>query len=225
MQTKNIPASRALDWFKQGWSLFSQDMKTWVLMALIMGVGGLVLSILPIIGQIIMLVLMPALIGGLLFAAKQASMGNPIKVEYLWVVLTDTQKRNQFIALGGILFALTVTVAIISVVFVGDSLLRGATSGLGGFGVGGMIFMLVVGFASFVLFNYTPALMLFRQMSLFDALKTCASTASTQVVPLLVLFLIYAALGLVAAIPFGLGLLVLIPVTAGAVYASFEEIF
>lgn len=225
MPIKNIPASRAVDWFKQGWAIFSKDMVTWVLMALIIGVGGFVLNLLPILGQIIMLVLLPSLIGGLLYAAKQASTGNPIKIDYLWIVLTDVNKRNQFLALGGILFALAVTVAIISVVFVGDSLLRGAAGGLLGFGVGGMLFMLIVGFASFVLFNYTPALMLFREMSLFDALKTCASTASTQVVPLLVLFLIYAVLSLVAMIPFGLGLLVLMPVTAIAVYASYEELF
>ena len=225
MQIKSIPASRAVEWYKQGWAIFSKDMVTWVLMALVMGVGGFLLNILPILGQIIMLVLMPALLGGLLYAAQQASQGKPIKVEYLWSVLMDPQKRNQFLGLGGILFALVSMVGIISVVFVGDSLLRGATSGLGGVGIGGLLFMLVVGFASFVLFNYTPALMLFRGLSLFDALKVCASTAVTQVVPLLVLFLLYSVLSLVAVIPFGLGLLVLFPVTAGAIYASYQELF
>ena len=69
MQIKSIPASRAVEWYKQGWAIFSKDMITWVLMALVMGVGGFLLNILPILGQIIMLVLMPALLGGLLYAA------------------------------------------------------------------------------------------------------------------------------------------------------------
>ncbi len=225
MQTNNIPANRAVDWYKQAWGLFSKDMTTWVLMTLLLGVGAIVLNILPIIGQIILLVLMPSLIGGLLFAAKEASEGKPVKLEYLWSVLKSSSKRNEFLALGGIMFAVFVTIGIISAAFVGDSLLRGASSGLMGFGIGGMLFMLVVGFASFVLFNYTPALMLFRDMPLFDALKACAATASTQVVPLLVFFLIYAVISFIASIPFGLGLLVVIPLTSIAVYLSHKELF
>ena len=220
MQIKRIPASRAVDWYKQGWALFSKDMKTWVLMALVMGMGGFVLNFLPILGQIVILVLLPALIAGLLYSAQQANAGKPLKLEYLWKVLLDARKRNEFLALGGILFALAALVGIISVVFVGDSLLRGATAG-----VGGMLFLLIVGFASFVLFYFTTALMLFRELSLFDALKMCVSTAVTQVLPLLVLFLMYSVLSLVAVIPLGLGMLVLIPVTVGAVFVSYQEIF
>ncbi|WMP16412.1 BPSS1780 family membrane protein [Thiothrix lacustris] len=225
MQIKSIPASRPVDWYKQGWTLFAKDMKTWVLMALVMGIGGFVLNFLPILGQIAILVLLPALIGGLLYSAQQASEGKPLKLEYLWKVLLDKDKRNQFLGLGGILFGLAAMVGIISVVFVGDSLLRGATAGVGGIGIGGVLFLLIVGFASFVLFYYTTALMLFRELSLFDALTLCASTAVTQVVPLFVLFLMYSVLSLVAVIPLGLGLLVLIPVTAGAVFVSYKEIF
>ncbi|MBU0655711.1 MAG: hypothetical protein KJ914_11365 [Gammaproteobacteria bacterium] len=225
MQTNNIPMSRAVDWYKQGWAIFSKDMTNWVLMALLLGVGAIVLNVLPIIGQIILLVLMPSLIGGLQFAAQEASEGRPVKLEYLWSVLKSSSQRNQFLALGGIMFAAAVTIAIISAAFVGDSLLRGASSGLMGFGFGGMLFMLIVGFASFVMFNYTVALMLFRNMPLFDALKSCAATASTQIAPLLVFFLLYAVAAAIASIPFGLGLLVVIPVTAIAVYVSHKELF
>lgn len=225
MSVKNIPANRAVDWYKAGWDMFSKDMGTWVLMALIMGVGAIVLSVLPIIGQIVMLLLMPSLVAGGLYAAQQSKAGNPVKIEHLWMVLMNPRKRNQFLLLGGLLFAAAMTIAVISAAFIGDNLLRGATVGIGGFGVGGLLFMLIVGFASFVVFNYTPALMLFRDMPLVDALKACASTASTQVVPLLVLFLIYAVLSFVGSIPLGLGLLVVIPMTIGAIYVSYEEIF
>lgn len=225
MQTKNISATQGVEWYKKGWGIFTKDIKTWVLMTLIMFVGIIILSFLPIIGQIIMLVIMPALIGGLLYAAQQASEGKPIKLEYLWSVLVSSSQRNQFLALGGIMFAAVVTIMIISVAFVGDSLLRGAHSGVMGFGFGGMLFMLIVGFASFVVFYYTPALMLFRKLSLFDALKTCVKTASTQVVPLLIFFLIYAVLSMIGSIPFGLGMLVVAPVTVIALYFSYLDVF
>ncbi len=225
MQVGNVSAARGVEWFKRGWTIFAKDMKNWVLMALVLGVGAFVLEILPIIGQIAMCVLMPALLGGMLYAAKQASSGAPVKLEYLWMLLTDAQKRNQFLALGGIVFAAVVTVGIISAAFVGDSLLRGASSGFFGIGFGGLLFLFIMGFVFFVLFSYTPALMIFRNLSLFDALQACAKTASTQVVPLLVFFLIYSILAVIASLPFGLGWLVLLPIMAGAVYTSYTELF
>lgn len=225
MQINTIPAGRALDWFKRGWAIFSKDMVTWVLMTLVMGVGAFILNFLPIIGQIVLCLIMPALLGGMLYAAQQADKGQPIKLEYLWMVLLDGQKRIPFIALGGILFGAVILVGVVSVAFVGDSLLRGANAGVLSFGLGGMLFMLIVGFSVFVLFNYTAALMMLRDMPLVDALKTCAGVASTQVVPLLVFFLLYAVLAFIASIPFGLGMLVLLPVTVAAVYTSYQELF
>jgi uncharacterized membrane protein len=44
------------------------------------------------------------------------------------------------------------------------------------------------------------------------------------VVPLLVFFLIYAVLGFIASIPFGLGMLVLLPVVVAAIYVSCKEL-
>lgn len=225
MQINTIPAGRALDWFKQGWAIFSKDMVTWVLMTLVMGVGAFILNFLPIIGQIVLCLIMPALLGGMLYAAQQADKGQPIKLEYLWMVLLDGQKRIPFIALGGILFGAVILVGVVSVAFIGDSLLRGANAGLLSFGLGGMLFMLIVGFSVFVLFNYTAALMMLRDMPLVDAFKACAGVASTQVVPLLVFFLLYAVLAFIASIPFGLGMLVLLPVTVAAVYTSYQELF
>lgn len=225
MQPKTIPADRALAWYRQAWTVFMRDPKSWIIMAALLLLGGFVLGILPVIGMIVMLVLMPALVAGLLLAAREAVEGREVKLEYLWRVLLDEKQRIPFLLLGAIMFGAVITIAVVSAAFIGDSLLRGATTGLPGFGIGGMLFMLVVGFASFIVFNYTPALMLFRGMSLVDALKTCVSVASTQVVPLLIFFLIYAVAASLGSIPFGLGLLVVVPVTAIAVYLSHKEIF
>jgi uncharacterized membrane protein len=43
--------------------------------------------------------------------------------------------------------------------------------------------------------------------------------------PLLVFGLVYLVLAVVAAIPFGLGFLILFPVTICALYASYREVF
>lgn len=225
MQPKAIPANRPVDWYVQAWGIFKRDPAAWVVMVAIMLMGSLLLSLLPVIGMILLLLLMPGLVAGLLFAAREAVDGRAVKVEYLWRVLADGQQRGGFLLLGAVMFGAVISLAVISAPFVGDSLLRSATTGLPGFGVGGLLFLLAVGFASFAVFNYTPAVMLFRQQPVFEALKQCVSTVATYVIPVLIFFLLYAVGSSIASIPFGLGLLVFIPLTVIALYLSYRDMF
>lgn len=227
MQAKGAAnaVTQTMDWFKQGWGMFTKDAVTWILMALIVGVGLLLLNIIPVIGQIVMLVLLPALIGGLLYAAQQSHAGEKVKIEHLLAMLKHSQKRTPFLILGGLLFGAFVLIAILSAAFVGDSLLRGANSGFFSLGLGGLLFLLVVGFASFVMLYYTVALLVMRDMNVFEALSTCFNTVKAHWLALLFFFLAYSILAMIASIPFGLGMLVLLPVVVGAVWTSAEAMF
>lgn len=217
--------NQTMDWFKQGWQMFLKDALTWVLMTLIVGVGLVVLNIIPVLGQIVMLVLLPALIGGLLYAAQQSHAGEKVKIAHLVAMLRHPQKRTPFLLLGGVLFGAFVLVAIISAAFVGDSLLRGANSGFFSLGLGGLLFLILVGFVSFVVLYYTSVLLVRDDLSVWDALARCMQAVKTNWAALLLLFLVYSVLAMIASIPFGLGMLVLLPVVIGAVWASADTVF
>lgn len=225
MQVKTIPAGRSIEWFKQGWAIFSQDMKTWTLMALLFGVVAIVLNLVPFIGALALLIIMPALTGGMLYTAQEAAHGHAIRVDYLWTVLRDAKKRPQFLLLGAIFLAAFFLFALLSAGMISDAAMKDPYVGMRGIGVGSGVFMLFFGFLSFVLLNYSVALMLFENMTALNALQKAAAQGVTYIVPLLVFFILYGIAGAIASIPFGLGLLVLIPVTMGAIYVSYQELF
>lgn len=223
MSTRTIPASRAIDWFKQGWNIFLSNWAIWVLLILVLGVFAFVMNIFLIVGQIALTVLTPALVGGLLYAAKQAKANAPVKFDYLWLPLQDAKKRKELLLMGVLFFTAVLMVGILSAIFVGQSVMVG--EGILSTGVGGLIFLLIVSFVLFVYVNYATALIVFQDMLMVDAVKKCTAVVWKQIAPLGVLFLIYAVLSMIAMIPLWLGMLVLLPVVSIAIYLSYEELF
>jgi uncharacterized membrane protein len=74
------------------------------------------------------------------------------------------------------------------------------------------------------LFYGVPLVMLGRQNA-WPAAQASIVACWINMLPFLVFGLIYIVLAVVAAIPFGLGFLILGPVTVCAIYASYREIF
>jgi uncharacterized membrane protein len=100
----------------------------------------------------------------------------------------------------------------------------GASIAVGGFLVGAMLWLaLSVPIAMAIWF--APALVLFNDMPPVDALKASFNACLRNIVAFLVFGLIVMVLCFFAALPVGLGFLVLGPVLAGAIYASYRDIF
>lgn len=105
------------------------------------------------------------------------------------------------------------------------------TGCLAGFGVllGGSIvaklFGLLLLFPLFMAVWFAPALIFFNNMSPVEALKASFNACLKNALPFLVYSLIVMVLMFFAALPVGLGLLVLIPVLSGSAYVSYRDIF
>ena len=72
---------------------------------------------------------------------------------------------------------------------------------------------------------FAPALVFFNNMPPLDALKASFNACLKNILAFLVYGLIVLVLMFFAALPAGLGFLVLIPVLSGSVYASYRDIF
>ena len=72
---------------------------------------------------------------------------------------------------------------------------------------------------------FAPALIVFNAMPPVDALKASFNACLKNIVVFLVYGLMIMVLCFFAALPLGLGFLVLGPVVAGSVYASYRDIF
>jgi len=72
---------------------------------------------------------------------------------------------------------------------------------------------------------FAPALVVFRNVPPLDALRLSATAVLKNTLPFLVYGAIYLVASIVASIPFGLGWIVLLPVSLITAYVSYREVF
>lgn len=72
---------------------------------------------------------------------------------------------------------------------------------------------------------FATPLVLFNNMAPFNAMHASFFACLKNIVPFLLYGVISLVLAIIAAIPFGLGFLVLIPVIIGSVYAGYRDVF
>ncbi len=245
MAMMRVDAGRGWGWIVEGWQLFAQAPGIWIVILLIYLGISVVLSFIPIVGGLAYMLLSPVLAGGMLYGAAALARGEPLEIAHLFRGFQDQERMGPLVLLGLISLAGYVLMALVAVVFVGGGLMMSAVmdstgthmapEALGGLFAGaGLIVLLVVltiGFLiTMALFYGIPLVMLGGQNAWPAAQDSIAACWANMLpllplLPLLVFGLIYLVLGVVAIIPFGLGMLVLGPVTVGAVYASYRDVF
>ena len=239
MAMMRVDAGRGWGWIVEGWQLFAQAPGIWIVILLIYLGISVVLSFIPFVGGLAYMLLSPVLAGGMLYGAAAQARGEPLEIVHLFRGFQDQERMGPLILLGAISLVSYVLMLLVVVLFMGGGLLMGATfdstgavvppEAMGGLLVGaGLIALLVILtiglLITMVLFYGIPLVMLGGQNA-WPAAQDSVAACWTNMLPLLVFGLIYLVLGVVAVIPFGLGLLILGPVTVGAVYASYRDVF
>ncbi len=94
-----------------------------------------------------------------------------------------------------------------------------------GAGLIALLVIVVIGFLIAMLLFYGVPLVMLAGQNAWPAAQDSIAACWSNVLPLLVFGLIYLVLAVVAVIPFGLGFLILGPVTVCAIYASYRDVF
>ncbi|MDG4596444.1 MAG: BPSS1780 family membrane protein [Candidatus Contendobacter sp.] len=233
-----VDAGRGWGWIVEGWQLFAQAPGIWIVILLIYLGISVVLSLIPFVGGLAYMLLSPVLAGGMLYGAAAQARGEPLEIAHLFRGFQDQERMGPLVLLGLISLAGYVLMILVAVMFVGGGLMVGAMmdstgavvppEAMGGLFVGaGLIALLVILMIGLLmtmaLFYGVPLVMLGGQNA-WPAARDSVAACWANVLPLLVFGLIYLVLAVVAAIPFGLGLLILGPVTVCAVYASYRDV-
>lgn len=227
---RNVDAGRGLEWLKQGWQLFTKNPGIWIAIAVILMVIVVVLSLIPFIGALAVNFLMPVFAGGILLGCKSLTEGGDIAIDNLFAGFK--QNTGNLIMVG--VFYMVGVIIITALVFVigGGAALTGGLVGRGagaGMAIGGFIVAMLVFLALLVPLAmavwFAPALVVFRDVAPIEAMKASFFACLKNIAPLLVYGVILFVLCFIAMIPFGLGMLVMVPVMMGSLYASYVEIF
>ena len=239
MAMTRVDAGRGWGWIVEGWQLFVKAPGIWIVIMLIYLGISVVLSLIPFVGSLASMLVSPVLAGGMLYGAATQVRGESLEITHLFRGFQDQERMGPLVLLGAISLGGYVLMALVVVLFMGGGLMMGAAMDstgaivppetMGGLFAGagllaGLILLVVLALITMALFYGVPLVMLGGQNA-WPAAQDSVAACWTNMLPLLVFGLIYLVLVVVAIIPFGLGLLILGPVTVGAVYASYREVF
>lgn len=228
-EARRVSPVECLAWLGAGWRMFVRNPGVWVAMSVIFIVLLFVLGIVPLLGWAVVLIGFPVLSAGMVLGCAALDKGEPLKVEHLFAGFREHAGNlamvGVFYMLGG-LFA-----GFISLAVGGSAALTGYLLGaLEGFG---LVSGLLIGYAVFsvlwvlliMALWFAPALVVLRDVAPLDAMKLSVNACFRNIATFILLGVLIYVMIWVAMLPAGLGILVLIPMMAGTLYASYQDVF
>lgn len=233
-EPRSVAADRGVGWWTDGWALFMRNPVMWVVLGLIFLVGLIVVGMVPMLGSVVIALLMPVVAGGWMLAARKVHEGGALEVGDLFLGFQG-ERIGPLLVLGALLLAAMVIIALVAGLL-GAGAMFGMMMGGARQSTGGMMAGIGAGFAAlaaaFVLgaivtmaLWFAPALVVFRKTPPVQALQLSINATLKNVVPFLVFGLIYIVASIVASIPFGLGWIVLLPVSLHTAFVSYRDVF
>jgi uncharacterized membrane protein len=227
-----VAAGRGASWWGEAWGLFKLAPGMWILTMLVFFGLNLLLAIIPILNLFLGLLAM-FMTTGLLLGCDDLRHGADLRLGHLFAAFKA--RPGRLILLSIVTGLLSILAIVLSVLPFGFALLPGLlgsdmgasmiSSGM----VVSFLFMVLIFLALsipiYMAYWFAPLLIVEHDFGVAKAMLCSLKACAKNFVP----FLLYGVVGLllviVAVIPMGLGLLVLIPLIIASIYTSYRDIF
>lgn len=232
-------AGRGWGWIVEGWRLFAKSPVIWVMIMLIYMSIIVALSFFPYVGRLVNALLIPVLVGGMLYGAATQANGGKLQVLHLFRGFQDQDRTGPLLLLGAIGIGGYLLMGLVILLFMGGTLATGMmmdstgmavtpqtlVSLLAGAGLVALLVVLILVFLVAAAWFYGVPLVMLAGQNAWPAVQDSLVAGWSNILPLLVFGLISLILMLLALIPLGLGFLIWGPVMICATYASYREVF
>lgn len=233
-----VSAGRGMSWIGEGWDLFKLAPGYWILVLLIFLGVQIVLGLIPFIGSLASVLLGPSFIVGILaFSQGLAVEGKP-NIDRLFVGFKEKLGTLIIVALlyFAMLMAAIMVVAFAVIALIGTAVFTDASGPAHGLemlissgGVLkvllGLLLMMSLMMLVAAAYYYAPGLVYFANLSAVDAMKQSFAACLRNWLPFLLYGLVAIVIMFLGVLPFGLGLLVVLPVLFASYYTSFRDLF
>jgi len=229
---RSVAAGRGWDWIVSGWELFKKQPGMWIGMVVVAVILFFVMALIPFIGSLASMVLGPVFAGGVMLGCKALDEGGELEFGHLFAGFRD--KLGSLAAVGAIYLVAVVVIALVVGLVTGAGLFAlmsggdpgaGATAGAVMGLLLAVLLMLALLVPVFMAMWFAPALVVLQERGALDAMKESFAGCLKNLVPFLLYGVVLFVASIVAAIPLGLGYLVLLPVAAGSVYTAYRDIY
>jgi len=229
-ESREVDVGACFDWLHQGWALFASNPGAWIGSTVLLLVILLAISIVPVFGQVGANLLLPIFGAGLLQLCRVQSEGGQAEIADIFIGFR--KNAGPLVMVGVIYVAGVFGIAFIAFLLVSGGVLGGVITGkvagigiaLGGVMLAGLLVM-VLSVPVIMATWFAPALVFFHHMKPVDAMKASFAAGVKNWLAMSIFGIILMIMAFFAMLPIGLGLLLLLPVFSGAVYASYRDIF
>jgi uncharacterized membrane protein len=240
MQIRTLSFGRGMDWITEGFGLFRMNPGIWIVLCILYFVLTSVISLVPLLGSAALILVQPILGAGLLAGCRELEQGRELRVEHLFEGFRNN--TQPLLMVGFLTLAAYFVIALVS--FGAFMLFGGAAVGLGMLEgdfpdpataeealplAGGILAATLLGISLLIPLAmaawFAPALVWFGGLPALEAMKQSFFACWRNMLPFLLYGLVAVVLLILATIPFGLGLLILVPTLIGSVYVSYLDIF
>lgn len=234
LQARQVSARRGLDWIIEGFALFRRNPLIWVVLVSAYLLIGMALSMIPVLGPIFLNLLAPVFVAGFMVGCRTLEQGEELEIGHLFSGFQH--HAAQLVTIGGIYMA--GIIIIVGIMFAGTdhAALEAIVSGkrmspeetqavLGeGFFITSLLGLLLL-VPLIMAYWFSPVLSAFHGLPGFTAMKQSFFACLLNIAPFLVYGLVSMVLLVLAAIPFGLGLIIMIPTMIASLYVSYKDVF
>jgi uncharacterized membrane protein len=243
IEPRGRPVGQGWGWISRAWSLFTPAWGQWILAFLLLAIIMMAIQFVPLIGGLAAPIISPVFTAGFLYMAHRAWKGEAVEIGDLFVAFRE--KTAPLIILGVI--SLVVTMVLMGIAagvmfaLVGDQAMSmmdmqagGAASpaeieAMGQNAGMGMIVSVLVMLALLIpwmaAYWFAVPLLFFTDRGVGAALKSSLLAVVRNILPMIWYGIIATVLSMIAAIPFFLGFLVLMPVLGITYYTMFRDIY
>jgi uncharacterized membrane protein len=235
MEARGVSAGNGWSWIVGGFALFRQSPVIWIVLFFVYLLIGMALSMIPLIGSIAFNLVAPVFMAGFMLGCRAIEMGEELEINHLFAGFR--QNTAQLITVGGIyLVGIIVVAGVVMLAGGGDVMLAMSRHSVMGAGQAtaqapntGFLLALLLGLAALLplimAYWFAPTLVVFHDMPALQAMRLSLRACLSNILPFLVYTVISAVLLLLAMIPLGLGLLVMIPTITASLYVSYRDVF
>ncbi len=226
---KQVPAANAWAWIVSGFNLFKANPAMWIILFVIYLVIIVPISLVPVVGSVVSTLLAPVFAAGLMWGCQAITKNQDLEINHLFAGFK--KNTSQLIAVGGIYMLGLLVIAVMVVLALDretiEILMKGGTvkpeqaSAMMMPILVAMLFLLPLIMA----YWFAPILVGLNNLTATEAMKLSFVACLKNMMPFLLYGLIFMLLLIVAIIPFGLGLVVVIPVMMTSLYTSYLDVF
>lgn len=229
LNIQQVPISHAWQWIVNGFRLFKSNPAMWIILLVIYLAIMIPLSMLPVVGSVLSTLLAPVFAAGMMWGCQALMQNQDLEINHLF----EGFKHNtsQLVAVGGIYMLSLLLVAVVVVLMLDPAtvelLVQGKNLSIEQTDAMTLPLLLACMLVLPVLMAYwfAPVLAGLHDLTAVQAMKLSFNACLRNMLPFFLYGLIFMVLLILAIIPFGIGLVVVVPMMMTSLYTSYVDVF